>query len=105
MAGVPLLGLDGWSPAIPPFLNPAAAIVTKASSSNGRQSVEVRGSNLISFGGITAIGMFQTPDVSGILLRTAMVTYALPDDVGRTRVSYTARFDNFRISVHGSTSP
>ena len=226
VAGVPLLGLDGWSPAIPPFLNPAAAVVTNASSSNGRQSIEVRGSNLSSSGGITApydavgsyrlplsfqpsrqkpivlieadlllqtqvapttgsaftedffsatlaarsaagatlaefglsssghalgygynqlpgalpivkeatalnswhrlgialdysgastavayllngkpIGMFQTPDDSGILLRTAMVTYALPDDVGRTRDSYTARFDNFRISVHGSTSP
>src|SRR5262247_2291671 len=54
VAGLPLLGLDGWSPAIPTFLNPGAAIITNAASRTGRQSIEVRGGNLVGSGGITA---------------------------------------------------
>jgi hypothetical protein len=45
-SGSQLLGLDGWSTAIPPFLNPAAAIITDAVASNRKQSVEVRGEDL-----------------------------------------------------------
>ena len=45
-AGDQLLGLDGWSTAIPPFLNPEAAIITNAAAKSGRQSVQVRGADL-----------------------------------------------------------
>jgi hypothetical protein len=216
-AGSQLLGLDGWSTAIPPFLNPAAATITNAASRNGRQSVEVWGGNLLGSGGITApydavgsyrlplnytvsnrksvvvveadllletdqpvtdddffsmtlaarsgngetlgeiglsssgfadaygfnaapgatpafsvpielnewhqvgividyssstpevsyfvngdcIGVMPTTSTSKVLLRGAMVVYALPDGNGSTRDDYTARFDNFRITQQG----
>ena len=63
--GAQLLGLDGWSAAIPPFLNPAAAKITGKAASHGRQSVEVRGGDLIGSGGITApydaVGSYRRP--------------------------------------------
>ena len=63
--GDQLLGLDGWSTAIPPFLNPAAAIITNAAAKSGSQSVEVPGASLVGSGGITfpydAIGSYRKP--------------------------------------------
>lgn len=63
--GDQLLGLDGWSTAIPPFLNPQAAIITDALASSGSQSVEVRGGDLVGSGGITApydaVGSYRRP--------------------------------------------
>ncbi|MEQ1738843.1 MAG: hypothetical protein ABL884_02965 [Methyloglobulus sp.] len=63
--GDQLLGLDGWSTAIPPFLNPAAALITNAAAKSGKQSVEVRGVDLVGSGGITgpydAIGSYRRP--------------------------------------------
>lgn len=64
-----LLGLDGWSTAIPPFLNPSAAVVTrnKARGDRGRngQSVEVRGGDLTGSNGVTApydaVGSYRKP--------------------------------------------
>ncbi len=44
--GDQLLGLDGWSTAIPSFLNPAAAKITGVAASNRKQSIEVRGGTL-----------------------------------------------------------
>jgi hypothetical protein len=59
--GDQLLGLDGWSTAIPPFLNPQAAIITRLNS----QSVEVWGGDLVGSGGITApydaVGSYRRP--------------------------------------------
>lgn len=64
-AGAPLLGVDGWSTAIPPFLNPGAALITNTASANGRQSVEVWGGDLVGSGGITApydaVGSYRRP--------------------------------------------
>lgn len=64
-AGSTLLGTDGWSTAIPPFLNPQAAIITNAASRRGRQSVEVWGGDLVGSGGITApydaVGSYRIP--------------------------------------------
>src|SRR5262245_60500183 len=213
-----LLGTDGWSLAIPPFLNPAAAKITDAVKKSGRQSVEVWGGDLGSFEqtlpfyeavgsyrhpvnysvspdkpivvveadllleteepatdddffsltiaarsgdgetlgevGLSSAGsadvygfdagpgdptVFTTPtelnrwhhlslviDFSGeeaivdylldgeliytsqtestskVLLRGSMVVYARPEGGGDSRVNYTARFDNFRVSVHGA---
>jgi hypothetical protein len=215
VSGAPLLGVDGWSTAIPPFLNPAAARITDDESANGRQSVEVWGGDLNGSGGITApydavgsyrrplnyavqpgkplvvvdadllletdqpatdddffsltiaarsgdgetlgemglassgeavaygfdvapgtppvftapiefnhwhrvsivmdfsaatttvayfldgelIGVNPTTSTSKVLLRGAMVVYALPDDIDDARADYTARFDNFRVRV------
>ena len=225
-SGDQLLGLDGWSTAIPPFLNPEAAIITNAAAKSGRQSVEVRGADLNSspidsdtneqitnpydavgsyrkplnnymvsgnknlvrvdadlqlkttqaetdddFFGITItlrdgdgialgevglfsnkkvqaygitkvvgevtpplftrkirfnkwyhitmlldlandttayfiddqfIGAIHAPSTSNILNRGAMVVYALPDSGVKARANYTARADNFRISVHSA---
>jgi hypothetical protein len=60
-----LLGLDGWSTAIPPFLNPAAAVITNAAAKSGTQSVEVHGADLIGSDGITApydaVGSYRRP--------------------------------------------
>ena len=79
--GTPLLGTDGWSTAIPPFLNPIAATITNAASSNGRQSVEVWGGDLFGSDGITApydaVGSYRRPvnyEVS--LLRPTVVVEA-----------------------------
>lgn len=44
--GDQLLGLDDWSAAIPPFLNPEAAKITREAASNRKQSVEVSGADL-----------------------------------------------------------
>ena len=64
-AGAQLLGIDGWSLAIPPFLNPAAAKITVAAASNRKQSVEIRGGDLIGSAGITApydaVGSYRKP--------------------------------------------
>lgn len=215
--GFPLLGTDGWSTAIPPFLNPAAALITREFKKSGKQSVEVWGGDLIGSGGITApydavgsyrkpldytvtakkpvvrlevdmlleayqpatvddfftmtlaarsgdgetlgelglssagqavayasnaapgdepaftapirlnrwqklkieldysgatttvwykldghlLGVMPTTSTSDVLLRGALVTYALPDGDGDSRANFTARFDNFKVSVHG----
>ena len=47
------------------------------------------------------IGAMPTTSSSKVLLRGALVVYALPDGDGNERADYTARFDNFRVSVHG----
>jgi len=64
-AGGQLLGRDGWSLTIPPFLNPAVATITGAAASNRKQSVEVRGGELIGSEGITApydaVGSYRRP--------------------------------------------
>lgn len=63
--GDQLLGLDGWSTAIPPFLNPEAATITADEANQGSQSVEVRGKDLIGSDGITtpydAVGSYRRP--------------------------------------------
>ena len=48
--------------------------------------------------------LIATPTISTSkeLLRGSMVVYARPEGDGNARVNYTARFDNFRISVHGA---
>jgi hypothetical protein len=65
LAGDLLLGTDGWSLAIPPFLNPDAATITDAVKKSGRQSVEVWGGDLVGSGGITtpydAVGSYRRP--------------------------------------------
>ena len=65
MAGSGVLGTDGWSLAIPGFLNPGAATVTNAVFQSGLQSMEVLGSNLASSGGVTspyeAVGSYRRP--------------------------------------------
>lgn len=64
-AGGGVLGTDGWSLAIPPFLNPSAATVTNSVAQAGAQSMEVRGSNLVGSGGTTApydaVGSYRRP--------------------------------------------
>lgn len=61
----PLLGFDGWSAAIPPFLNPSAAVIIRDTKKSGKQSVEVWGGDLVSSAGITApyeaIGSYRKP--------------------------------------------
>ncbi len=63
--GSVLLGQDGWSPAIPPFLNPNAATITNTVARSGSQSLQVRGVDLVSSGGITApyeaVGSYRRP--------------------------------------------
>jgi len=60
-----LLGTDGWSLAIPPFLNPDAARITADAARRGVQSVVVDGADLQSSGGATgpydAVGSYRRP--------------------------------------------
>jgi hypothetical protein len=37
---------------------------------------------------------------SDVLLRVALVIYALPDEGADLRVNFTARFDNIDVCVH-----
>lgn len=46
--GSQLLGQDGWSTAIPPFLNPSAAQITDSLAASGLQAVRVRGADMAS---------------------------------------------------------
>jgi hypothetical protein len=48
------------------------------------------------------IGAMPTESTSDVLLRGAMVVQALPDGDEDTRANYTARYDNFRVSVWGN---
>ncbi|MCD2452239.1 hypothetical protein GO003_017765 [Methylicorpusculum oleiharenae] len=63
--GDQLLGLDNWSTAIPPFLNPEAAKITRDAASHQKQSVEIFGADLIGSEGITApydaVGSYRRP--------------------------------------------
>lgn len=66
--GDQLVGKDGWTGAVPapPFsLNPEFAVITDALAKKGRQSVEVRGVDLVSSGGNTtpydAVGSYRRP--------------------------------------------
>lgn len=59
-----LLGQDGWSTAIPPFLNPSAALITNTIAKTGAQSVAVSGASLtpdINVAPITAVGSYRRP--------------------------------------------
>ncbi len=49
------------------------------------------------------LGVIPAPSASDVLLRGALVVYALPDD-GSVRADYTARFDNFAITAVPETS-
>ena len=70
-AGSQLLGQDGWSTAIPPFLNPSAATITNTLASGGLQSVRVRGADLVDAPEVdpyAAVGSYRRPlgyDASG----------------------------------------
>jgi hypothetical protein len=74
--GDQLLGLDGWSTAIPSFLNPQAAIITEALARRDSQSVEVRGRDLVGSFAFTkpydAVGSYRRPlganDGSGYII-------------------------------------
>jgi len=62
--GSQLLGQDGWSTAIPPFLNPNAAIITNTAAASGLQSVPVRGVDLITAPEVdpyAAVGSYRRP--------------------------------------------
>ncbi len=63
--GSGLLGQDGWSLAIPPFLNPGAAMIANDAAHTGSQSLKVLGADLASSGGITSpyesVGSYRKP--------------------------------------------
>lgn len=55
---------DGWSTAIPPFLNPQAASITADLAKSGRQSVRVSGSDMMSAVEVApydAAGVYRRP--------------------------------------------
>ena len=62
--GSQLLGQDGWSLAIPPFLNPSAATITNSIAASGLQSVQVRGVDLVGAVEVSpyaAVGSYRRP--------------------------------------------
>ena len=59
-----LLGQDGWSTAIPPFLAPDAATITNTIAASGLQSVRVRGADMVSAVEVdpyAAVGSYRKP--------------------------------------------
>jgi hypothetical protein len=75
LPGDQLLGLDGWSTAGPPFLNPAAAVITNAVAKRGIQSVEVSGAAMLSAVQVTpydAAGVYRRPLNGGDGFDTAL---------------------------------
>ncbi len=62
--GSQLLGQDGWSTAIPPFLNPNAATITNTIAAGGLQSVQVRGVDMVDAPEVApsaAVGSYRRP--------------------------------------------
>lgn len=62
--GSQLLGQDGWSLAIPPFLNPSAATITNTVAQSGLQSVRVRGADMVNapeVDPLAAVGSYRRP--------------------------------------------
>jgi hypothetical protein len=63
-SGSQLLGQDGWSTAIPPFLNPSGAVIATAAPASGQQHVQVSGAALQAAAEVapyTAIGSYRRP--------------------------------------------
>jgi hypothetical protein len=64
-AGSQLLGQDAWSTAIPPFLNPEAALISAAHPAGGAQHVRVWGRDLVSAEEVApfydAVGSYRRP--------------------------------------------
>lgn len=66
MPNAMLLGLDGWTTEIPPFLNPQAATITDRIKKSGKQSVVVPGASLVDSSEFTgpfydAVGSYRRP--------------------------------------------
>ncbi|MFN0126746.1 MAG: hypothetical protein ACKV19_08680 [Verrucomicrobiales bacterium] len=62
--GSVLLGQDGWSTAIPPFLNPNAAVITDAVARSGSQSLQVAGADLVAapqVDPLAVVGSYRRP--------------------------------------------
>lgn len=62
--GSELLGQDGWSTAIPPFLNPNAAVISNDLARSGTQSLKIAGSDLIpavEVGPLAVVGSYRRP--------------------------------------------
>lgn len=62
--GSTLLGQDGWSTAIPPFLNPNAAVITDASARSGSQSLQVAGADMVAapeVAPLAVVGSYRRP--------------------------------------------
>jgi hypothetical protein len=62
--GSTLLGQDGWSTAIPPFLNPGAAVVASGLAHTGTQSLRVAGTDLVpapEVSPLAVVGSYRRP--------------------------------------------
>jgi hypothetical protein len=62
--GTQLLGQDRWFDAIPPFLNPAAAVITNEMARTGSQSLKVAGSDLVAaveVDPLAVVGSYRRP--------------------------------------------
>lgn len=51
------------------------------------------------------VGTISSPSASDVLLRGAVVAYALPDGGGDSRADYTARADNFTVTANAVPEP
>lgn len=62
--GSKLLGQDGWSTAIPPFLNPDAAVIANDMAKSGSQSLKIAGADLVpapEVDPIAVVGSYRRP--------------------------------------------
>lgn len=122
--GSNLLGQDGWSTAIPPFLNPGAAIVTNALAFSGSQSLGILGSDLITAAEVSpyaSVGSYRKPlnyDATGqvvkfrtdILLQGAVTSDdffagSLAVRAGGATVAEIELFSNGTVGIFGNTPP
>jgi hypothetical protein len=123
-AGSQLLGQDGWSTAIPPFLNPAAALITNARAASGTQSLEISGANLATAADVApyaAVGSYRRPlnyDASGKIVRFRTDVFlqgALTNDrffggsmsirAGGATVAEIELFSNGTVGIFGNAPP
>lgn len=83
--GSPLLGQDGWSTAIPPFLNPTAAVVTNDLAQSGSQSLKIAGADLVAapeVDPLAVVGSYRRPvdyDASAGLPRVLITSHVRLD--------------------------
>jgi hypothetical protein len=122
--GSALLGQDGWSTAIPPFLNPNAAVITNSRASTGSQSLEILGSNLASAAEVSpyaAIGSYRRPlnyDASGKIVQfrtdvflqggvtdNAFFSGSLAIRAGGATVAEIEIFSNGTVGIFGNALP
>ncbi len=103
--GSQLLGQDGWSTAIPPFLNAPAAKVTNEQALSGTQSLRVKGSDLMDTSSFTdpSTGSAFPAETTAPYAAVGSYRYPLPIDTSASSNKIIQLRTDVRVD--GSVTP